>query len=123
MLRAFRRGRCLGSEEFKQHKLEELDGQVGQHHFGQLRFGVAQAKGERIIGEELRRLGWQEANLAARRKRDPNKLAIARPLVESKPPPPGCSPVVAPSVRRSPAAATAPAAGPGSLALAVGPPR
>jgi hypothetical protein len=50
---------------------------VGQHHFGQIRLEVAQAKAERIIGEELRRLGWQEADLASRRKRDPDKLEIA----------------------------------------------
>ena len=76
-LKALRRGWCLGSAEFKQQKLEELDGQVGQHHFGQLRLEVAQAKAERIISEELRRLSWQEADLVSRRKRDPSKLAIA----------------------------------------------
>jgi hypothetical protein len=42
-----------------------------------MRLEVAQAKAERIIGEELRRLGWQEAELASRRKRDPEKLEIA----------------------------------------------
>ena len=76
-LKALRRGWCLGSEEFKHQQLEEIDGQVGQHHFGQMRLEVARAKAERIIGEELRRLGWQEAGLASRRKRDPGKLGIA----------------------------------------------
>jgi len=76
-LKALRRGWCLGSEEFKQHQLEELDGQVGQHHFGQMRLEVVQAKAERVISEELHRLGWQEADLALRRKRDPGKLEIA----------------------------------------------
>ncbi len=76
-LKALRRGWCLGSEEFKQEKLEELDGQVGQHHFGQMRLEVAQAKAERIIAEELCRLGWQQSEMASRRKRDPNKLQIA----------------------------------------------
>ena len=76
-LKALRRGWCLGSEVFKQQKLEQLDGQVGQHHFGQMRLEVAQAKAERIIAEELSRLGWQEDDLALRRKRDPNKLEIA----------------------------------------------
>jgi len=37
---------------------------------------VAQAKAE-LVTEELRRLGWQEAQLASRRKRDPSNLAIA----------------------------------------------
>ena len=41
-----------------------------------LRFGDVE-KAERIIGEELRRLGWLEAQLALRRKRDPSKLEIA----------------------------------------------
>src|SRR5437588_890866 len=72
-LKALRRGWCLGSEEFKQQKLEEIDGQVGQHHFGRMRLELAHAKAERIIREELRRLGWPEAQLAVRRKRDPRK--------------------------------------------------
>jgi hypothetical protein len=74
--KALRRGWWLGSEEFKEQKLEDLNGQVGQHHFGQMRLEVAQAKAERIITEELRHLGWQERQLASRRKRDPCKLAI-----------------------------------------------
>ena len=38
---------------------------------------TAEAKAERIIAEELRRLGWEEAELAWRRKSDPAKLGIA----------------------------------------------
>jgi hypothetical protein len=34
-------------------------------------------KAERIVAEELRRLGWKEGQLAARRKGDPDKFAIA----------------------------------------------
>ena len=40
-----------------------------------MRLEVAQAKAERIISEE--RLGWQQDDLAVRRKRDPSKLQIA----------------------------------------------
>ncbi len=76
-LKALRRGWCLGSDEFKQQKLEELDVRVGQHHFGHMRLEVAEAKAERLIGEELRRLDWQEADLASHRKRDPRKIRIA----------------------------------------------
>ena len=64
-------------ESIYENLLEELDGKVGQHHFGELRLEVAQAKAERIICEELRRLSWDEAGLAACRKRDPSKLEIA----------------------------------------------
>ena len=77
VLKALRRGWCMGSEEFRQQKLEELEGRVGQHHLGKMRLELAQAKAERIIGEELRRLGWQEADLVSRRERDPAKLAMA----------------------------------------------
>ncbi len=38
---------------------------------------MAQAKAERSIGEELRRLDWQENDLALRRKCDPSKLQLA----------------------------------------------
>jgi hypothetical protein len=34
------------------------------------------AEGERIIAGELRRLGWKPEDLAARRQRDPEKVAI-----------------------------------------------
>src|SRR5258708_6625381 len=57
-----------------------MDGQVGEHHFGQLRLETAQARAERIIAEELGRLGWQETDLASRRKHDPGKLQIATRL-------------------------------------------
>ncbi len=75
-LKALRRGWCLGSEEFKQQQLEEMDGQVGQHHFGQMRLKVAEAKAERIIAEETTGRGLQEADLVSRRKRGPKKLAL-----------------------------------------------
>ncbi|MCX6923370.1 MAG: hypothetical protein NT154_09205 [Verrucomicrobia bacterium] len=54
--------------------------QVSRHHFGELRLERSQAKAERIISEELVRLGWQWAELASRRKRDPAKLEIAARL-------------------------------------------
>ena len=79
-LKALRRGWCLGSQQFKQQQLEALEGKVGEHHFGQLRLETAQGKAERIIAEELARLGCQEADLAARRKHDSNKVQLAQRL-------------------------------------------
>jgi putative transposase len=79
-VKALRRGWCLGSESFKEKQLEALEGKVGGHHFGQLRLETAQAKAERIIAEELARLGWQEAELATRRKQDPDKVQLAQRL-------------------------------------------
>ena len=36
-----------------------------------------QQKADRILAEELSRLGWTESDLAARRRSDPSKLAGA----------------------------------------------
>ena len=76
-LRALRRGWLLGSEAFRQQMLEEAEGKVCEHHFGKLRLETADAKAERIVAEELKRRKWVEADLAKRRKSDPEKLAIA----------------------------------------------
>jgi len=79
-LAAFRQGWCLGGEDFRRRLLEQMDGQLGEHHCGQLRSETQEVRAERIVAEELRRLGWQEADLTARRKGDPGKLALAARL-------------------------------------------
>jgi REP element-mobilizing transposase RayT len=76
-MEAFRRDWCLGSEAFREEQLERMEGALGEHHAGELRLETAQAKGERIVAEELRQLGWSAEDLARRRKNDPSKLAIA----------------------------------------------
>jgi hypothetical protein len=79
-LSASRRGWCLGSEGFKTQLLEEMQGKLGQHHSGELRRETVEGKAERVIGEELGRLGWKEADLLPRRKSDPANLGIAARL-------------------------------------------
>ena len=54
-----------------------MEGGLGQHHAGQLRIETAEAKAERLVAEELRRLGWSAEDLVRRPKNDPGKLAIA----------------------------------------------
>ena len=75
-----RRGWCLGGEEFRQQMLERMAGQLGEHHAGELRRESAEAKAERIIAGELKRLGWTESDLARRHKSDPEKVAFAARL-------------------------------------------
>ena len=77
MLQAFRRGWHVGSEAFRQEQLARMEGKLGQHHAGKLRRETAEAKGGRIVAEELRRLGWSESELMLRRKNDPDKMEIA----------------------------------------------
>ena len=50
---------------------------MGEHHSGELRPEAAKSRAEQIIVQELGRLGWNEADLVSRRKRDPGKLVAA----------------------------------------------
>ena len=75
-----RRGWCLGAPEFKARLLEQIEGKLGEHHSGELRRESAQAKGERIIGEELKGLKWSERDLRQRPKSDAAKLNLAARL-------------------------------------------
>jgi hypothetical protein len=77
---ALRRGWCLGSSGFKRELLLRMESGLGGHHSGELRRGSAEAKAERIVAEELQRLGWKEADLKRRRKHDPDKLEIGARL-------------------------------------------
>ena len=77
---AVRRGWCLGGEDFRQQILDRIAGRLGEHHAGALRRESAEAKAERIIAQELKRLGWTAADLERRHKSDPQKLALAARL-------------------------------------------
>ena len=76
VLKFLRRGWFLGGEDFRKQLLERMDGQLGEHHSGELRRETAEMKAERIIAAELKRLGWPEGDLSSRRKSDPDKLAL-----------------------------------------------
>jgi putative transposase len=78
--KTIRRGWCLGTEQFRERMLALVDGRLGDHHSGQLKQESAEAKAERIIAEELHRLGWTQSDLPLRLKSDPGKLHIANRL-------------------------------------------
>ncbi len=48
-----------------------------EHHAGELRLERAEAKADRLVAEELARLGWGAEDLVGRPRNDPGKLAIA----------------------------------------------
>ena len=79
-LKVFRRGWYFGSQDFRNQLLQRMEGKLGENHSGELRRQSAQAKGERIVSEELKRLGWRKKELLVRRKSDPAKLALAARL-------------------------------------------
>ena len=57
-----------------------MEGKLGEHHSGELKRESAEAKAERIIREDIKRLGWSPGDLSQRPKSDPAKLALASRL-------------------------------------------
>ena len=79
-LQIIRQSWSYGSEQFKLELLQRLEGELGEHHSGHLHQQTSAGRAERIIAEELTRLGWTESDLATQRKNAPEKLAIAARL-------------------------------------------
>jgi hypothetical protein len=75
-----RRDWVLGSEEFRRELLAAVAGRVGPSHYGAERQETGAQKAERIVREELARLGWPEEELRGRAKGHPGKIVIARRL-------------------------------------------
>ena len=74
------RGWCPGGEEFRQELLEQVDAQAGPSHFGEAVHEAEAAQAERLVVEGLKRMGWSEADLSARRKGERGKVQLAREL-------------------------------------------
>jgi hypothetical protein len=72
-----RRGWCFGDKVFRKELLEQMAERVGESHYGAERQESGEEQAEQIVAEELRRRKWEEANLAKRRKGDPEKVKIA----------------------------------------------
>ena len=79
-LREFRRAWCVGGAAFRRQCLEQVEGKVGENHPGRTRQESAQARAERIVAQELARLGWSQSELQAREKSHPWKLALGARL-------------------------------------------
>ena len=72
-----RRGWCLGDAAFKRELLGRMAERVGAEHYGGEREETGAVRAERIVAEELQRLGWQEADLSRHAKGDAGKVAVA----------------------------------------------
>jgi putative transposase len=75
-----RRGWCLGEESFRKELLSQMAEQAGPSHYGEELRESAEEKARGIIAEEMKRLGWKEADLPRHRKGDGRKVRIARRL-------------------------------------------
>ena len=74
-----RRGWCLGDEAFRRELLARGK-PAGASHYGGERRERDEEKARRLVAEHWQRLGWPAAELAKRRKGDPEKIALARRL-------------------------------------------
>ena len=80
-LAPLRRGWCLGGPGFREAMRASAGAKAGSNHEdGQLRQESTEARGRKILAAELRRRHWTERELKARRKRDPEKQAMATRL-------------------------------------------
>ena len=75
-----RRSWFVGSEQFRQELLAAATECVGLNNYGAERRQTDAQKAERIVKEELERLGWREEALHTLRKGDQRKVCIARRL-------------------------------------------
>jgi len=73
----YKRGWCLGSEEFRQELLAQVSELAGPEHRGREIQESATAKAEGILREELQGLAWSGDQLQLRRKGDPQKVRIS----------------------------------------------
>jgi len=73
-----RRGWFLGDNALKQELLAQMSDRAGKSHYGEELRESAEAKAERIVAEELKRLGMGKDELSRRRKSDREKTRIAR---------------------------------------------
>ena len=74
-----RRGWCYGQSEFREDLLRQVR-EIPGAHVPELVRASAEEKAETILRAELASRRWEEHNLAARRKGDPEKIQIARRL-------------------------------------------
>lgn len=75
-----RRGWFFGGDALKQELLAKVSEKAGQWHYGEAVLESAEAQAERIVRAELTRRKWDQKTLAARRKGDAGKVAVARRL-------------------------------------------
>ena len=79
-MKMMQRGWCCGNEPFRSELLAQMAERVGENHYGAERRESGEAKAIRIIGEELEKMGWTEADLKGRQKGDSGKVRLARKL-------------------------------------------
>lgn len=68
----------LGDEAFRKELLAQMHGKPGPEHYGEEQSESEEAKAERILDEELRRLRWTKGEVSARPSRWPWRSECGR---------------------------------------------
>jgi putative transposase len=79
-LKAIHRGWKLGGEDFLDWILAKIEVHPKEAHPRRERDETEEGRAKRILGEEIKSLGWTTAELRRRKKGDPAKVALARRL-------------------------------------------
>jgi hypothetical protein len=79
------RGWKIGAEDFADWLAEKLARRGRKGERASERRETDEALAERLVQENLQKLGWREKDLNHGKKRDPHKLRIARQLREETP--------------------------------------
>jgi hypothetical protein len=75
--KAVERGWYVGSETFRKELLAQMKEGAGGERYGKEIRESSEEKAERLVRQELKRIGWKEADLEKARKGDPKKVKIA----------------------------------------------
>src|ERR1051326_229849 len=67
---------ALGAREFRRELLARMSAKAGPGHSGEEIRESAEEKAQRLVGQELKKLGWEESELSRRRKGDKRKIKI-----------------------------------------------
>ena len=67
----------MGGEEFRRELLEQVETRPGPSHFGEVVQEAEAVQAERLVVEGIKRMGWSEADLGAKRKGEPRKVDLA----------------------------------------------
>jgi hypothetical protein len=70
----------LGRKTIRQELLAQVTRGPGPSHFGEAVQEAAEVRAQRLVTAGLKRLGWTEAVLGARRKGEPSKVELAQEL-------------------------------------------
>ena len=70
----------FGGDVFRRELLAQMDGHIGEHHYGAERSESAEAKAERLVQAGLKTARWTEEDLRLRRKSDEVKIRLAAQL-------------------------------------------